>query len=151
MMLSLPTTPQTDKRLHLQDLALARVASLVAITAGLLDEVGWALQIPALTQIGSGFPTMKPLEAACFILVGTAVLLLNNPRIQAGKILNKSRAILFVVSGLAIVVLLICGADGANGLGVAYTFGEFTVCNCFAIRDLLEVLPNFFLKFGPLH
>jgi PAS domain S-box-containing protein len=76
----------------------------------LLDEVGWALQIPALTQIGSGFPTMKPLEAACFILVGTAVLLLNNPRIQAGKILNKSRAILFVVSGLAIVVLLICGA-----------------------------------------
>lgn len=53
---------------------------------------------------------MKPLEAACFILVGTAVLLLNNPRIEAGKVLNKSRTILFVVSGLAIVVLLICGA-----------------------------------------
>ncbi|HYK39192.1 MAG TPA: PAS domain S-box protein, partial [Candidatus Eremiobacteraceae bacterium] len=110
MALFLSTTLQTDKRLHLQGLALARVASLVAIAAGLLGEIGWALQIPALTQIGPGFPTMKPLEAACLILVGPAVLLLNNPRIEAGKVLNKSRAILLVVSGLAIVVLLICGA-----------------------------------------
>jgi PAS domain S-box-containing protein len=108
MPLSLAKTSQIDKPLHAQDIALARVASFAAIATGSLDEVGWALRIPALTQIVPGFPTMKPLTGVCFILVGIAVLLLNNPRRASAAAAKANHGIHFAaVTVLAMVVLLI--------------------------------------------
>src|SRR5215471_17279597 len=118
---SLATTARTDKALRPRDITLTRVTSLVAIAAGLLDEIGWARHISALTQIASGLPTMKPLAGLCFILVGTAVLLLNNPRREAGGVSRERRAIPFAVSALAIVVLLICGATFFESAGITGT------------------------------
>ncbi len=89
---------------------LARVAALVAITTGFLDEVGWALHIPVLTQIVSGFPTMKPLTAACFILAGIAVLLVSSIAQREHGNKEPTRGTSLLVSVLAIVILLICVA-----------------------------------------
>ncbi|MBS1841854.1 MAG: PAS domain S-box protein [Acidobacteria bacterium] len=101
-----------NKSLNPLDIAFVKTASVAAIAVGCLDHVGWALRLPALTQVVSSFPTMKPLTGLCFILVGTAVTLLSGEESEVGR---RSK---LVAATCALAVLLICAATFLEYAGI---------------------------------
>jgi PAS domain S-box-containing protein len=57
----------------------ATIAAYISIVAGILVLAGWWLHITVLTSIRPGLISMKPNTAACFLLLGIALLLLRTP------------------------------------------------------------------------
>ncbi len=76
---------------------------ILVIAIGVLVLIGWAYDITALKSISPTFVTMKANTAACFVLIGLALVLV--PIDGAADILNKSRQFASLI--LSVVVTLI--------------------------------------------
>jgi PAS domain S-box-containing protein len=57
----------------------AAIAAYISIVAGIVVQAGWWLHITVLTSVRPGLVSMKPNTAACFLLLGIALLLLRTP------------------------------------------------------------------------
>ncbi|GEM_PF-6495350 len=106
----------------------ARGAGAVSILIGALVLVGWAFDIIALKSVLPGKIAMKPNTAICFILIGTALMLLI---LEAGQ---------HVASGARRKVAVAC-ATLAAAIGLAtlceYLFGVDLGIDRLLFRNLL--------------
>jgi diguanylate cyclase (GGDEF)-like protein len=58
----------------------SRLAAILCIAVGLVALAGWAFDLPLLASVLPGYVTMKANSAACFMLSGVALLLVNARR-----------------------------------------------------------------------
>jgi len=72
------TTDHTPN-IAVQVTKLASLAAILAIVVGAMVLVGWAFDIAVLKSILPGWVAMKANAAACFILIGIALLLVARP------------------------------------------------------------------------
>jgi PAS domain S-box-containing protein len=77
------------------------IISIVSIVAGITVMFGWIFNIPALLQIVPGFDAMAFNASLCFVLFGSALLLIQY---QTGK---YQRPVFFVLSLLGTLIGLI--------------------------------------------
>ncbi len=76
------------------------VLSAVLLALGIIVQAGWALDVPLLQSAVTGFVTMKPNAAACFILVGAGMLALRSTAPEwLAKVLGSA---LMVIAGLTL-------------------------------------------------
>lgn len=78
---------------------LSKLGSYIIIFIGLSVLLGWILQIPILTSFIPGFVGMKPSTSVAFILIGSALRILNYPT------LTKRQEYIWEASVIAVAVL----------------------------------------------
>jgi PAS domain S-box-containing protein len=85
----------------------SRVASSLVVAAGAAALLGWTFDVRALASIYPGWTAMNPLAAVCFILSGSALLLLRRePALRGTRWAGGAAAVCAgVVAGLALVKL----------------------------------------------
>jgi uncharacterized membrane protein YozB (DUF420 family) len=86
--------------------ACSRVAGAVVLGLGSVVLVGWMFDVPALKSILPAWVAMKANTAACFILIGVAMLLLTR-RERPERQVSLHRRSLLVARVCAVVVLLV--------------------------------------------
>lgn len=100
------------------------ISSAIAIAISSLDLIGWALHLSFLTSVMPQWPTMKPITAICFLVLGISLWLLREP---SGAGLESDSERKAVSLGLAAAV---------SCVGVA-TLGEYLTGFDFGFEGLL--------------
>jgi len=82
----------------------SRAASASAVSIGFLALLGWMFDIPVLTSVIPGLPTMRPNAALCFALAGAALWLMQlRPGELSSPRVRRMRAAR-VLSGLVVLM-----------------------------------------------
>ncbi len=97
--------------LRMQRFAFAAGASAVFVSLAVL--IGWAADIPWLTNISPRFVTMKPLTALCFIFSGASLcsLVFSSSTAIARSRFARALALPVVIIGISTVVEFSAGVD----------------------------------------
>src|SRR5262249_54157594 len=96
-----------------------------AIAAGLITLAGWALNQPRLTDWRNNGVSMFPNPAACAVLAGGAIVLVNVAALRARVLVRWSAALIALV-GLLTLFEHLTGVDvGIDRLLIDRTWGQF--------------------------
>jgi len=90
---------------------LLRTGSFVVVAAGVLVLVGWALDLRVLKSLFPGLVTMKPNAAACFVLLGAALIVLSRERTGWERNARRALATVVAVIGALTVAEYVFGID----------------------------------------
>jgi hypothetical protein len=104
---SLYARDRSDPRLVKQMGYFASAAAIFSMVVGLSGLVGWALHISSLTNWGAAPATMKANSAACFVLMGISLWVINRdnqPSTWARNLAGISPAIIVGLVGLLSLV-----------------------------------------------
>ena len=93
--------------LHGRLILLSRVSAAAVCAVGGVVMIGWMFDIPLLKSILPMWVTMKANTAACFILIGVAMLLLLTHRERPEREVSLHRRSLLVARVCAVVVSLV--------------------------------------------
>ena len=121
---SIPTAPA---------IKLASLAAILAVVVGSMVLIGWASDIAVLKSVLPGWVAMKANAAACFILIGVALLLTTRPPAT----LNPQLSIF--LSRLARLCGLLAGLIGLLTL-IEYIFGWNPGIDQWLIREAAGAL-----------
>ena len=97
-------TPITSIRM----LVVSRIFAGVALAIGVLGLMGYALALPALITVHSGYRGMAPLTATSIILVALSVVGLGRENPVTARL---AAGLAICVAGIALVSHLVAGAD----------------------------------------
>lgn len=110
---ALPGDPETIQPRVAQTLrAIARFASALALTAGVLVLIGWARDIEPLKRIIPGFVAMNPMTAIGFICLGSSLAIaLRRAPSPATRRIGEALAILAALIGFLKLLTIVSPVD----------------------------------------
>lgn len=90
----------------------SRIGALMTVAIGLAALAGWAFDLPRLTSVLPGLVTMKANAAVCFVLLGTALLLVHAaPSASRREAALAKSAVLLIVAFVAAAAALTLAQD----------------------------------------
>ena len=83
---------------------IATVAAVLAVALGTMALAGLWLHIEVLRSLHSGWSPMGPNSALCFVLLGSALLLVQGTRSRSGTVAAQALALIVaLLAGLSLV------------------------------------------------
>ena len=85
-----------------------------------LAIIGWAVGFPVLTSVVPGWPTMKPLTAICFFLLGVSLWFLREPAGAGLEADLERKRISFVAAAVAVCASVATLGEYATGIDFGF-------------------------------